>query len=327
LKPSTDWREQIGPDEGERFARYGVQFAQMQRAKSAKFGNGRALHRKQQLGLLAQLEVMPNLPVHAAQGLFAKPALFETWVRLSNGGTDRAADAKPDVRGFALQVRGVEGPSALGAPATHQDFTLIQHPAFSFAKTDEFVGLVMNASRGPVALLRYLVGHYGVLGAVAQVKKIARTFGKPFGGFAVEPFYSAAPIACGPYAARVRLLPLSAVSSRMTGTAWAQDMSNRLRSGPLMYELQLQFFCDETTTPIEDASVDWPEAQAPYITVARLTLNEQDTSSAAGLALNAQVEKSIFDPWAALASHRPLGEVMRARKVVYFESQKQRGAV
>ena len=28
----------------------------------------------------------------------------------------------------------------------------------------------------------------------------------------------------------------------------------------------------------------------------------------------------------ALAAHRPLGEVMRARKVTYFESQKARGA-
>lgn len=327
MNPSTQWREQVAPDEAERFAGYAQQFAAMQRAKSAKFGNGRALHRKQQLGLRAQLEVMPNLPVHAAQGLFAKPATFETWVRLSNGGTDKAADAKPDVRGFALQVRGVEGDSALGGPATHQDFTLIQHAAFSFAKTDEFVGLVMNASRGPLVLLRYLTGRYGVLGAVRQIKKIAHTFGKPFGGFAVEPFYSAAPIACGPYAARVRLLPLSAVASRMKGTAWAQDMSDRLRSGPLLYELQLQFFCDEAITPIEDASVDWPESHAPYITVARLTMLEQDTGSAAGLALNEQVEKSVFDPWAALAAHRPLGEVMRARKVVYFESQKQRGAV
>jgi len=33
-----------------------------------------------------------------------------------------------------------------------------------------------------------------------------------------------------------------------------------------------------------------------------------------------------FDPWDALADHRPVGEIMRARKAAYFASQKERGA-
>ena len=80
-------------------------------------------------------------------------------------------------------------------------------------------------------------------------------------------------------------------------------------------------------TPIEDASVDWPQDEAPYVTVARLNLLKQDPDSAAGQNLAAAIEASVFDPWAALAAHRPLGEVMRARRVVYFESQQQRGAL
>jgi hypothetical protein len=77
-------------------------------------------------------------------------------------------------------------------------------------------------------------------------------------------------------------------------------------------------------TPIEDASVNWP---SPYTTVARLRLPRQDVATASGQALLKQVEASVFDPWQALAAHRPLGDVQRARKVVYFESQKGRGAV
>jgi len=323
--PSTAWREQIAPDESERFARYAEQFAQMQKAKSARFGAGRALHRKQQLGLVATLEVLDGLPAHARQGLFASPARFEAWVRLSNGGTDRAADAKPDVRGFGIRVHGVKGDSALGGPATHQDFALIQHPAFAFARTDEFVGLVLSAANGLPALLKYLVGRYGLGGAFKQLKKFAQTFGKPFKGFAAETFFSAAPIACGPYACRVRLRPLGQPAPAQ-GTAWAEDLAARLRNAPLVFELQLQFFSDEATTPIEDASVDWPESVAPYLTVARLTLLQQDSASTEGRALGQRTEAAVFDPWAALAAHRPLGEVMRARKVVYFESQKGRGA-
>jgi len=66
---------------------------------------------------------------------------------------------------------------------------------------------------------------------------------------------------------------------------------------------------------------------SPYSTVARLTLPCQDCAGAAGQALLSQVEATVFDPWQALAAHRPLGNVQRARKVVYFESQKGRGAV
>jgi hypothetical protein len=164
-------------------------------------------------------------------------------------------------------------------------------------------------------------------GGLAQVGRLKRSFGKPFRGFALESFYSAAPIACGPYAARVRLVPADTNGAPPAGPAWAQDMAQRLRQAPLAYALQLQFFTDEQATPIEDASVDWPEAVAPYVTVARLTLPRQDPDSASGLALAETIEKAVFDPWAALAAHRPLGDVMRARKVVYFESQKQRGAV
>lgn len=322
MNPSTAWREQVAPDEAERFAGYAKQFAAMQQAKSKQFGNGRALHRRQQLGLQAELEVLADLPAHACHGLFAAPRRCEAWVRLSNGGPDRASDATPDVRGFAIQVRGLAGPSALGGECSHQDFLLIQHPAFAFAKTDEFVGLVMAVARGPLHLLPYFLRRYGLGGGLKQLKKLGQTFGKRFHGFATETFFSAAPIACGPYAARVRLRP-AAPQPPMAGTAWAQDVSGRLLKAPLVYELQLQFFSDEATTPIEDASVDWP---TPYLTVARLTLPQQDSASAAGRALDAQVEAAVFDPWAALLEHRPLGDVMRARKVVYFESQKQRGA-
>jgi hypothetical protein len=33
-----------------------------------------------------------------------------------------------------------------------------------------------------------------------------------------------------------------------------------------------------------------------------------------------------FDPWNAVVAHRPLGEVIRARKVAYRPSQLGRGA-
>lgn len=327
MKPSTAWKEQVAPDEAERFARYAQDFVEMQQRKSRKFGNGRALHRKQLLALKATLDVLPDLPEAARHGLFAAPGRHEAWLRLSNGGPDRAPDAKPDIRGFALKVFGVAGPAALGSgDAASQDFLLINQSAFAFPKSDEFVGLVMAVARGGGALLKHLHRQYGLIGGMKLMGKFARIMGKPFKGFACETFYSAAPIACGPYAARVRLVPCGNPPAAATRD-WAQDVKDRLAQAPLAYDLQLQFFVDETATPIEDASVDWPESVAPYVTVARLDIPQQDFAAAAAREFDARVEAAVFDPWSALMAHRPLGDVMRARKVVYFASEKTRGAV
>lgn len=323
--PSTAWKETIAPDEGERYAGYAAEFARIQARRSERWGPGRALHRKQLTAAHGTLEVLDGLPAFARHGLFARPHDYEVWVRLSNGGLDHAPDKVPDIRGFAIRVLGVQGPGALGGEALCQDFTLINQEAFAFAGSGEFVDFVGAASHGNGALFKYIVKRYGWLGATRKLGQMAKVVRRPFTGFATEPLYSALPMANGPYAVRVRLVPAESNGqpSREARADWAADFSQRLRERPLHWDLQLQYFAAENLTPIEDASVNWT---TPYTTVARLMLPQQDTGSAEGLALAGRIEGSVFDPWQALAEHRPLGDVQRARKVVYFESQKGRGA-
>jgi hypothetical protein len=326
LTPSTQWKENVAPDEAERYAGYGQQFAAIQARKSKKYGNGRALHRKQLTAAKGTLEVLDGLPEFARHGLFAKPGTFETWARLSNGGLDKASDRTPDIRGFALRILGVKGDSALGnGPAVSQDFALINQEVFGFTSSDDFVQFVVAASQGGGKLLKHLFARYGVFGAPVRLVSMVKTVGKSFGGFATENVFSAAPIACGPYAVRVRMVPAAGngPASANAKQDWGADFSAKLREKSLHWDLQLQPFVDAKRTPIEDASVNWP---SPYTTVARLTLPKQDCNSPQGQAFAQQVESAVFDPWQALAAHRPLGEVMRARKVVYFTSQQARGA-
>lgn len=326
LAPSTRWQEKIAPDEEQRYAQYAQKFAQLQARKSARWGAGRALHRKQLTAAHGILEVLDGLPGYARHGLFARPRDYEVWVRLSNGGLDRAPDRVPDIRGLAIRVLGVEGNSALGnGPARSQDFTLINHEAFAFSGAGEFVDFVMAAANGNGALFRYVIRRYGLLGGPRMLGRLMKKVGRPFSGFATEPLFSAVPMANGPYAVRVRLAPASSNGAPAPDARgnWDADFSARLARGPLHWDLQLQFFASEAATPIEDASVNWA---TPYTTVARLTLPRQDTRGPEGQALAGKVEATVFDPWQALADHRPLGDVQRARKVVYFESQKGRGA-
>lgn len=88
-QPSTEWKERIAPDEEERFARYARDMRELQAKKSETFGNGRALHRKAQLAARGRFEVLSDLPSHARHGLFREPRVYDAWVRLSNGSSDR----------------------------------------------------------------------------------------------------------------------------------------------------------------------------------------------------------------------------------------------
>jgi len=321
MKPvSTQWRETIAADEPARFQRYGEQLVELQRRAREP---GRALHRNQRLGLRATFEVLADLPPHARHGVFETPRRYDAWIRLSNGSAMRAADKQPDVRGFAVRVLDVDGPGALGGATRAQCFLFINSVAFAFPSAAAFMDVALAASRGPLSALRQVIRQRGVLGAL----KLARALVKPFAGFAREPFHSAAPIACGPYAAKLRLV----ASGPDTGPParrddWSADVTARLARGDLAWNVQLQFFVDEATTPIEDPTVPWPEAESPFVTVARLVAPAQDPHSSDGKALASAIEAGKFDPWVALAAHRPLGEIMRARRVTYFASQQQRGA-
>lgn len=321
--PSTAWRELVAPEEAARHAAAAEAIAAMQRHKNERFGVGRALHRKGLCVTTAELEVLADLPAHARHGLFAHPGRYPVWVRLSSGGVDRQSDRRPDIRGFAFRVFGVSGDAALGGKTEHQDFSLINQTAFAFATSEPFFGLVLAAGRSPAALLAWLFKTYGLVGGLKQLKKMVATFGKPFGGFACERFASTLPLAFGPYAVKWRLLPPAGHSPLPDANAdWGADFARHTAQGPLVYRLQAQFFEDEERTPIEDASREWLEADAPFVDLALLTVNPPPADEAA----RRQAERSVYDPWQALAAHRPLGEVMRARKVVYFASQQGRGA-
>ena len=323
--PGVAWREIIGADESARFQRYGEQLALLQRAATTRGGPGRALHRRQHLGLRASLEVLGDLPAHARQGLFVAPRRFDAHIRLSNGSGQHAPDRKPDVRGFGLRVIGVDGPGALGTPTTAQCFLLINSATFMARTTEDFMGVVLAAAHGPFRVLRHLMKRHGVFGGIKQARLLRKGIGKPFAGFGCETFHSAAPIACGTHAAKVRLVPHNAELPAARRDAWSADLIERLAAGELHWDLQLQFYVDEVTTPIEDPTILWPEAEAPFVTVARLVAPAQDPTSADGRQLAATIEAGVFDPWNALAEHRPLGEIMRARKATYFASQNERG--
>ncbi|MEZ6094542.1 MAG: hypothetical protein R3C03_09950 [Pirellulaceae bacterium] len=66
--------------------------------------------------------------------------------------------------------------------------------------------------------------------------------------------------------------------------------------------------------PIEDATVNWPESESPFRTVARLSLPQQEI---ANRRFEPEYTDLAFNVWHALTDHRPLGGINRVRREVY----------
>lgn len=311
--PSTAWKERVAPDEQARFARYAEQMKAIQLVK----GKGRLLrtaHAKGTAGLEAAFTVLPNLPHYARVGLFAVAATHRAHARFSNASATAQSDRKPDVRGMALKIVGVDD---FGSPT--QDFTMNRGASIPFRNTDEFVRFVRIAQR-PLFLLPLLFIHFGLMRAFQILGRLIKSLREPALPLSHTAFHSELPIKFGRYAVRYALMPRSTGSPAMDTSSprfLGEHLAAQLRKGPVHYDFRIQFFVDESLTPIEDGSAEWRESDAPFVTVARVTLPQQDIESPRGKRVSEFVERLSFSPWHTSDAFRPLGELMRARREIY----------
>ncbi|KAL3958715.1 hypothetical protein ACCO45_006877 [Purpureocillium lilacinum] len=298
-QPSTEWKESIEPDEAERFKEEADIVGAIQEKYSRLYQcSGRAFHRKQLLAAKAVFEVLDGLPPYARFGVFAQPHSFDSLVRLTNASMRIYEDARPDIRGFAIKVLGVEGRDAHDTgPAKEHNILMVQLDPFG-ARSLDFIRFVQMAETKE--------GDYKSAPA------------RPFSGFAVDTFHTQTPFCVGPYAARGRLKPPKGQTADPNASNnWGADVVSRL---PLTWEYQLQFYVNETDTPIENATKRWNETASPYITVARLTIPAQEITPE----WSSEIDDKTFLLWDTLEAHRPLGEVNRARRVVMARSVENR---
>lgn len=327
MTPSTAWKEVIPADEAERFESYARELAALQQARAAKGKASRALHAKGVAGVESQFTVLPDLPEVARVGLFSKPATYPAYVRYSNGSPFHQPDRKPDVRGIAIKIIGVDGPKLIPGmeQARTQDFLLNRNPALPFATADQFMGLV-RAGTKPHKLLPFIVSQFGLLGTLKKLPALAKSLGAPVTSLAALRYYSGAAQQFGPYAVRFDLRPLATDTASDAAADLRAELAQRLRAGPVRYELRIQFFVDEQRTPIEDMSVEWLESVSPFIPVAHLTLPQQDLDAPRARRIADTIETLSFDPWHTQTHFKPLGNIMRARNHAYRLSTQTRAA-
>jgi len=331
------------PDEEELVRRVVDAMASANRQVTAKHRHGlRDAHAKSHGVLVGELRIQPDLPEHLAQGLFAAPRGYPVVVRLSTAFGDLRSDQVPVPRGMAVKVIGVDGPRVADDGATTQDFLLVDRPTFPFGTIGDFAGQQRLLERQPSRSDRQLRAAGGGARVAARVLgRLRRGLPPVVEALAADnhhvlgaTYHSMAAIRYGDHVAKISAAPRSAGVRALAGRpvdARAGESALRdlvveffTRSGA-EYDLRAQLCVDVDRMPIEDASVLWPEELSPHQVVAVLHLPAQDPYSDARRRYADDVLS--FSPWHALEAHRPLGSIMRARRVAYPRSSDTRHRV
>lgn len=229
----------------------------------------------------------PVLAERLAKGIFAHPRRYPSTVRFSNSHSNLNGDSRPDMRGLAFCADFT--PSGSSARITRQDFSLQSAPTLPFNDIRALVlfARVFEAPNQAIALNSLpfsdqLIFARTMVGVMEQTRQPVRPYQR-------LRYWSAAPFRHGPVdVVKYSACPAAADSARPLETrnpnALRDELIRHLNEDPTMssFDFGLQFLDVERMTYqgrrrnaefwIENAAVEWPETQAPFHTVARLTL-------------------------------------------------------
>jgi hypothetical protein len=278
---------------------------------------------------MAEFRVLADLPEQARCGVFSVPRVFPAVVRFSNGEPIAQPDKHPEPRGIAIKLIGVPGPKLLSGQenAITQDFLATSHSVTSTVRNVKQFMAFIRASRNrwtmPVTLARAV----GTLESLRILKALVSTvLLSRVRSLVTEQYSSTAPIKFGSYAVKFTVRPSvgteTTTSRPLTSNFLRDDLADRLRKADLVLDFLVQFYVDDTRTPIEDTSISW---DAPLLKVAQVRILSCDLDDRATSALSGVVDGMSFSPWHTTDEHRPLGSVMRARRVAYEASSVLRG--
>ena len=300
--------ETIAPDEAEVTARF-IAFLKAATDKRRRAGVRQRFNQARATACVdAEFTVLDGLAAGHRVGLFASPRTYKCWIRFANATSQ--SDKDKDTRGMAIKVLDVAGEN-LTPGATTQDFVLNSHPVMMVGSTREFLELLEANEAGGFRRAVYFLGHLKAA-RIAAASRANHTCHLDI------PYWSTTPYLLGSTAVKYVARPTSPSKSRLPATltdSYLTDaMRTRLAREDATFELLVQPQVDAQRTPIEDASVEWREADSAYVPVARIRIPKQsidDTAKAAA------AEAAAFNPWHCLREHRPLGDMNRARREIY----------
>lgn len=335
--------EDVRPDEGDTIEQLCAAFDVILDRTAEDYGHAvRSVHAKAHGVLVGELAVDAGLPPELAQGLFATPGPHKVLLRLSTNAGDILPDSISLPRGIAMKVFDVAGERLPGSEGTAQDFVMVNATTFQAKTADKFLGSLKLLAKTTDRLegtkkvvSSVLRGVRGALETVGIESAAVNTLGgapniEPLG----ETYFSVTPFRYGDYIAKFSLRPIAPSMTALTGetieidgrdNAIREEVQREMRGIDAEWEFRVQLCRDIERQPVEDPTVEWDEAEAPFIRVATLRAAAQDSWSPDQV--RRIDEETRFSVWTGIAAHQPLGNINRARNAPYRHSANYRARV
>ena len=279
----------------------------------------------------------PGLAARLAKGIFARPGVYPAIVRFGNADPNKNSDFKPDVRSLSFSVDLTrQGPMVPDATVSRQDFSMQNTTTLPINDSTAFLAIMkLLTASNPAAALWSLPfkDKLRVLRTLTLVQFQVHQTIKPYQQLR---YGSNVPFRHGP----IDVVKHSATPSpdnsagplqRSNPNGLQDELIRHLNEDSKMssFDFGVQFLDPDRMTYwgkhrdanfwIENASIEWNEVEAPFHTIARLTL----------------LSKSHLQPDAAEAIYfdvtghstpdsTPVGSINRARQPAEAASRKAR---
>ena len=298
---------------------------EQQRRVASAAGSGlggradRGQHQKLLLGAVGTLRVFDQIPAAVKLGPFATPFTLPVACRFSNGQPCPFSDKTPDVRGVALKFF-----SPLGAEtdilATNEGGRSHARDAESFmAFADILVAMIERGTTGVFGeLLEELRADKLTAGEVVHMGAVLlkETGLHLVRSLSLESYWGSV-VNLGGAAFKYSLLPHKDTppaeeSERDDPDYLRHELASRLAKAPVKWQLCVQLFVDEGSTPVNDASKAWGSESA--------AIGELEISSIPSEDDERKINQMAFNPGNGFD---PLG-ITHARADVYAASVRNR---
>ena len=258
-----------------------------------------------------------DLPPELKVGVFAGSE-YPCWVRFSSDTSPTSTDYQSTC-GIGIKLFDVPGKKILGLPDDVTfDFILQNFPVF-FVDTARDMCEFTRAGVVGGDYQPYLDKH-------PETARLLDEMTKPVGSVLGIDYWSGVPFAFGPGKfVKYKLEPTKPIAPPTrppdNPSYLGMEMTQSLQSGETRFRFYVQFQTNPLTMPLDQATVDWSEAESPPVWIAELILPQQDVTVRGQANYG---ENLSYNVWRVTEPHTPQGSLAEARRDVYAASAKLR---